>query len=167
MFTNSSIAIIMAFGIILGSGSAEISREEISDMSKKNVTVVSTIANSKNTDEVEGVCYASKIVDTEASPDSISAPSACKIALEHSDRVFKEQMEEIYNKIYTAAVDGRFAIRIYSDEISSSETPDLDRIVKTLEDRGYQVIMSNNSKPYENDEWVIVIDWEGYYKDAD
>lgn len=165
MFTNSSIAIVMAFGMILGSGSAEILREEISDMSKKNVTVASTMANSKNTDEVEGVCCATKIIDVEASPDSISAQAACKIALSHSDRVFREQMSEVYNKIYIAASEGRFSIRIYSDEISNSEIPDLDRIVKTLESRGYQVITSNNTKPYENDEWVLLIDWSDCYKE--
>lgn len=164
MFINSSIAIVMAFGIIIGSGSAEISREEINDMSKKNVTVASTMANSKNTDEVEGVCYATKILDVEASPDSISAQAACKIALEHSDRVFKEQMEEIYNKIYTAAVDGRFTIRIYSDELPiECVSSDIKKVIKTLEDRGYDVTMA--SSPTELDEWILVIDWSDCYKE--
>lgn len=165
MFTNSSVAIVMAFGIILGSGSAEISREEISNMGKKNVTVASTMANSKNTDEVEGVCYATKIIDVEASPDSISAQAACKIALEHSDRVFKEQMEEVYNKIYTAAIDGGFAVRIYSDEIYDSEILDLEKMESVLKDRGYRVTLSRNNKPYESNEWVLVIDWNDCYKE--
>jgi len=164
MFTNSSVAIVMAFGIILGSGSAEISREEISNMGKKNVTVASTMANSKNTDEVEGICYATKIIDVEASPDSISAQAACKIALEHSDRIFKEQMEEIYNKIYTAAVDGRFTIRIYSDELSENcVSSDIKKVIKALESRGYDVTMG--SSPTELDEWVLVIDWNDCYKE--
>ncbi len=164
MFTNSSVAIVMAFGIILGSGSAEISREEICNMGKKNVTVASTMANSKNTDEVEGVCYASESIDVEAIPDSISAQAACKIALEHSDRVFKEQMEEIYNKIYTAAVDGRFTIRIYSDELSENcVSSDIKKVIKALENRGYDVTMA--SSPTELDEWILVIDWSDCYKE--
>lgn len=166
MFTNSSVAIIMAFGIIFGSGSAEISREEINDMSKKNVTVASTMANSKNTDEVEGVCYATETIGVEDYPYFISAQEACKIALTYSDRVFKEQVEEVYNKIHTAATDGRFTIRIYSDEISNSDSLDLKKMESVLKERGYHVSISRNNKPYENDEWVLIIDWSECYEEV-
>ena len=173
MSTSSSFTIIMttigiAFGMILGSGFAEISREEISDMSKKNVAVEYTMAKSKNMDEVEGVCYASSdtinTMDVENYPYSISAQAACKIARGYSDRVFKEQMKEIYNKIYTAASDGYFDMRVYSDEISvKCVSSDTKKIIETLESRGYDVTMTSIAGGFY--EWVLIIDWSDCYKE--